>query len=205
MIKKEIVIVLSLILTISFIAGCTTTNPTNYPPPDTSHSNNKPHGGGSNNNHHSNQNNEPEPPEQENETAINTVSISSQTKNVSLHQIFTIDISCEPIEPIKSWEITLSFDPHFLEATEIMQGGFFDGFDTFPSPNPIIDNVNGSITRFYSLIIGQGNTSNAGILSTIRFMANRQGTTNLNITMIGLTNETMYLPVKTVNGTINIY
>lgn len=135
----------------------------------------------------------------------NTVRISPNETTIGIYQTFTITILCEPIQMIKAWEITISYDPLYLQAAEVVQGNIFNGYETYSSPNIIIDNENGTITRLYSLTLGEGNmVINNGSLASIQFIGMATGNTTIDITMIGLTNSTMYVPVQSFNGNVTI-
>lgn len=184
------------------------------PSQSNSHPANNGGGGGGGGHGHSptNDDNETEDP-QNNETGeqsgiqtTNFVSVFPERTNTSPGHLFSIAILCEPVEPIKSWELTLDYDPSYLYADSVIQGNIFEGYPVFSSPNILIDNVNGTITRLYSLIIGPGlMTNKTGILCIFEFTSLMMGITYLNIEMIGLTNDTGYLPVETRNGTIDIF
>jgi hypothetical protein len=136
---------------------------------------------------------------------INTVNISPNETTTSIYQPFTVTILCEPIQMIKAWEITISYDPLYLQVADVTQGNIFNGYETFPSPDTVIDNVNGTITRLYSLILGKDSmVMNNGSLASIQFISMAIGKTNIDITMVGLTNSTMYIPVQIFDGTVII-
>jgi len=116
---------------------------------------------------------------------------------------FALNISCFPTEPIKAWELKVSFPPELLQVINISQGDFFDGYQTF-AMNGLIDNVNGTIINAYGLVLGQGNVSEAGHLLTIVFNAIAPGNATVGIYGVGVTNETGYVARELYNGTVHI-
>lgn len=190
---------------IVFFAGCTTQTPPPYNPnysnPNNHHS--SPGGGGGRSEHtnDSEDNSSENPSENSTETMV-----SLQPKNIlsSVGQSFSVTIFCEPARPIKSWELTIAFDPFYLQAIDVAYGTFFEDFMAFPSPNIDIDNIAGRITKLYNLVIGTGNTTAPGTFVIIQFECVCWGHASITINSIGITNETMYIPVLTNNCTINI-
>ncbi len=63
------------------------------------------------------------------ETTIVSINPSSQT--ISSEETFTIDIYCNPGQPIKSFEFKLSFDASLLQINSVTEGDIFAGFTTF--------------------------------------------------------------------------
>lgn len=123
---------------------------------------------------------------------------------VSKSETFTISISCEPVQSMKAFELSLSFDETLLKANSVSEGTIFDGFETFYNSGTI-NNTMGTINNVYSLILGQGNVSESGSLLLISFTAlGVSGTAQITLTDAGLTNETMYLPVSVINGSVQI-
>jgi len=97
----------------------------------------------------------------------------------------------------------LSFDPFILQANSVVEGNFFSGYETFFS-NGIINNVAGTIANVYGLVVGQGNVSEPGMLVSISFSAVSGGTSSIDFTSAGITNETMYLPVNLFGGNVTV-
>jgi len=120
-------------------------------------------------------------------------------------QSFNINISLYPSLPIKSFELKIRFDPKILKANYVIPGDFFDGWETFNSPNfGVINNEKGTIINIYHLILGVGNTTRSGSLVFINFTALSDGTSNIEIYDAGITNETKYLDLKVSNGMVNV-
>ena len=79
---------------------------------------------------------------------------------------FFVNVRCVAEQPIKSFELKLSFDPILLVANNVSEGDIFAGFTTFFNAG-IIDNTAGTIVDVYDLIIGLGNVSISGTFVTI--------------------------------------
>jgi hypothetical protein len=92
------------------------------------------------------------------------VAITPATMTVSAGQPFTLTILCTPGQPIKSYELCVSFDPDLLQATSVSEGTIFTGYTTFFHPG-IINNTAGTIRDVYGLIVGTGNVSDQGSLT----------------------------------------
>lgn len=136
----------------------------------------------------------------------NEIRIEPQHQFIHGGDSFDVAIICNPMEPIKSWEFTISYDPTLIIANSVTEGNFFSGYPTFFSPNVTIDNVNGTITKLYDLIVGQGNVTGPGTLITINFTSIAlSGVSLIQISDAGVTNETEYLNLSTYGGEIQLY
>ena len=62
------------------------------------------------------------------------VYIDPSDQIVSPEENFTVNVSCVPDQPIKSFEFGLSFDSSLLIANSVTEGNIFDGYDTFFAP-----------------------------------------------------------------------
>jgi len=110
----------------------------------------------------------------------------------------SFDVSCEPVESFKSWELDIFFDTDRMNITSIEQGNIFDGFSQFFSDGTI-DNENGIVYDVYNLIVGTGNVTDSGTLITVNYELVPGSTPSEVMFFVGITNETEYLPV-TVNN-----
>ena len=133
-----------------------------------------------------------------------TVSINPSDQTVSLQETFTINIYCEPGQPIKSFEFKLSFDSSLLQVNSVTEGDIFAGYTTFFNPG-IIDNNAGSVINIYGLILESGNISNPGTLVDISITAKSTiGTSTLNLFDVGVTNETEYVSIAVDDGSVTV-
>ena len=133
-------------------------------------------------------------------TTVAGSQIKIETKTVDVKQQFQINVTLQPSEPVKAFEFSIEYDAKMLEINAISFGDFFKGYGSFNSPTMRIEN--GSIKDVYSLILGKGNTTAGGTLLIINATALNKGTTAITLVGMGITNETMYLPLDVVNGEI---
>ena len=108
---------------------------------------------------------------------------------------FTIDITLSPSEPVKAWELKIRYDHSLLELLSIREGNFFQGYETFYINNRSIA---------YDLILGHGNVSTPGIIAKAVFKPLGEGNAFVQVYDVGITNETRYLPLTILNGTVTI-
>lgn len=132
------------------------------------------------------------------------IKVSTSSCSSLINENVTVDIVCHPTTWIKGWEFTIRFNQTLLSATSVTIGGFFDGYQQFPGLG-IIDNANGTITSIYNLIVGKtGNVSTNGTLVYIDFATKAIGEAAVTLYGAGVCNETQYLPLSVVNGSVSI-
>jgi len=131
------------------------------------------------------------------------VGISPVNSTVSPGQTFTVNVSCTPGQPIKSFEFQLSFNASLLQANSVSEGDIFDGYTTFFNDGTI-NNTAGTVTNIYDLIVGAGSVSDAGTLVSVSFtVLSTTGSSPLLLSSVGVTNETGYVPIVVSNGTVS--
>jgi len=131
-----------------------------------------------------------------------SVSPSSQTVNASTR--FSVSLECVPQQPVKAFELKISFNPTLVRADSVAEGDFFTGYTTFFNPGQI-DNTAGRIINIYNLIVGPGNVTSPGGLITINFTAKTySGSSSLSLYDVRLTNETGYLEIQVTSGAVTI-
>ena len=132
------------------------------------------------------------------------VSIDPSSQIVSPEETFTVNVSCVPGQPIKSFEFQLSFNASLLQVNSVTEGDIFDGYDTFFNAG-IINNVTGTVVDIYGLIMGSGNVTGSGTFVTISCTAKDvSGTSTLALSSVGVTNETAYVSITVNNGTVQV-
>jgi hypothetical protein len=137
--------------------------------------------------------------------ANTTVTVQVPTGTFYSGSTFTVPIYCGPGQPIKAFEMKINYNPSVLKVLTVTEGNIFTATNqTFFSPG-IIDNVNGNVKNVYDLIIGTGLTSNPGNMILVTFQAVNYGTTSITLTGVGVANNTQYVPITIVNGTVTIY
>ena len=132
------------------------------------------------------------------------VFVNPSNQIVSLNQNFNISIDCNPQQPIKSFEFKLSFDETLLEANSVSEGNIFSGYSTFFNSG-IINNSAGTIINVYGLILGAGNVTGNGSFVNISFTSKvASGVSSINLYDVGVTNETIYVPINVTNGSVEV-
>jgi len=133
-----------------------------------------------------------------------TVSIDPSSQIVSSGETFTVDVSCVPGQPIKSFEFKLSFNATVLQVNSVTEGDIFDGYDTFFNAGTI-NNTAGTVVDIYGLIMGSGNVTGSGTFVTISCTAKDvSGISTLALSSVGVTNETSYVSITVNNGTVQV-
>jgi len=133
-----------------------------------------------------------------------TVRINPTGQTVSAGESIVVTVDCSPVQPVKAFELKLSFNPSILVATSVSEGSFFDGYNTFFNAG-IIDNVAGTIVNIYDLIIGPGNVTGAGSFVTINFTAkSTSGTSSLTLWEVRVTNEIDYIGITVTSASITV-
>ena len=133
-----------------------------------------------------------------------TVSIDPSSQTVSSGETFSVNVSCVPDQPIKSFEFQLSFNASLIQVDSVTEGDIFDGYDTFFNAGTI-NNTTGTVVDIYGLIMGSGNVTGSGTLVNINCTAKDvSGTSTLALSSVGLTNETSYVSITVNNGTVQV-
>ncbi|MFA5101965.1 MAG: PKD domain-containing protein [Candidatus Thermoplasmatota archaeon] len=138
------------------------------------------------------------------QAADTPVRVAPSSLTVAAGSSFTVTIDCVPQQPVKAFELKLSFDPSLLRANTVTEGSIFEGYNTFFSAGEI-DNTAGEIINVYNLIVGPGNVTDAGSLVSINFTAKTvSGTSPLRLYDVRLTNESDYLDISVASGSVTI-
>ena len=132
------------------------------------------------------------------------VQVSPSNITVSALQTFSLTINCIPSQPIKSFELKISFNPSLLQANSVTEGTIFNGHTTFFNDGTI-DNNAGTIIDIYNLIYGPGNVSNPGTLVTISFTSKSfTGTSTIDLYDVGVTDELGYVSISVSDATVTV-
>lgn len=133
-----------------------------------------------------------------------SVYVSPSNYTVSTSDTFTVDITCNPDQPVKAFEFNLYFNPSLLQANYVIEGDFFSGYSTFFNDGTI-NNPAGQINDVFGLIMGQGNVTDSGSLVSISFSAKQStGTSTLNLNNVGITDEEGYITVNVSDGSVTV-
>lgn len=132
------------------------------------------------------------------------ISLQPSDYSVTPLEEFVIGVYCTPTQNMKSFECSIFFDPLLLSAVTVHEGNIFSDYETFFN-NGTIDNEQGTITLTYGLILGEGTIQESGYLYWVEFKAlDCEGISDICLFNVGITNETTYLPVHVINGSVNI-
>jgi PKD repeat protein len=132
------------------------------------------------------------------------VNVTPASQTVTAGDSFVVTIRCVPQQPVKAFELKVSFNPSLLLITSVSEGDIFEGYTTFFSPG-IIDNTAGTLVNVYNLIVGPGNVTAEGSLVTINFTArSTNGDSPVSLYDVRLTNETGYIPITVSSGSVTI-
>lgn len=132
------------------------------------------------------------------------VQINPTSKTVSAGQSFSLTVMCTPGQPIKSFELKVSFNPTYLQASSVSEGTIFNGYSTFFNDGTI-DNNAGTIVDIYGLILGDGEVTGQGTFVTLSFSAClTSGTSSIGLYDVGVTNESSYVPILITNGSVTL-
>ena len=111
------------------------------------------------------------------------ISISPSSQIVSTDEIFTVNITIDPAEPIVGAQCSILFDPSLLEVIDVEEGDLFDGFTRFFIKGET-DNLNGTVEAVANIILGSGSVSDPGTFAIITFKAkSTAGTSPINFIM----------------------
>jgi hypothetical protein len=135
---------------------------------------------------------------------ITDIMITPSTQTVNYAETFIVSVYCDPAQPIESFEFDLDFDASLIQANIVTQGDIFHGFSTY-SNNGTIDNIGGYIDNVYCLITEDGNVTEPGYLANISFTSlTTSGTSPLLLVDIGITNESAYVEIDIINGSVTV-
>lgn len=133
---------------------------------------------------------------------LTQVAITPETLTVLADNTFNVSIICSPGQPIKSFELRITFNPSLIQANSVSEGDIFEGHSTFFNAGTI-NNTAGTIIDVYNLIIGSENVTAQGSLVTITFTAKAlSGTSAITLSNVGVTNETGYVNLNVTSGNV---
>jgi len=128
--------------------------------------------------------------------------ISPNTQTISPGEIFSFNVTCNSSVPMKSFELKISFNPSIIQINSVSEGTLFAGYNTFFNEGEISNN-NGKILDVFNLILGSGNVSTNGSCITVSGVAGSStGQSSIHLYDVGVTDETGYLQISTIDGSI---
>ena len=105
--------------------------------------------------------------------------------NVTVGNVFTLDIAIFGVSDLFGWQMDLGFGPAGLvSASPATEGSFFGGGTTFGGGT--VDNSVGEITTMFSALSGSTGVSGGGILANISFAALNAGTATFSLSSVQL-------------------
>jgi len=106
------------------------------------------------------------------EPVATTVSVDPASQTVQPGDTFDVDVRVDDVIFMGADQGTLLFDPTAMQVTGVTEGDFLKtAGSTMGAGMEIIDNVNGEVTFFYTLIAQGVGVDGSGILATIHFQA----------------------------------
>ena len=108
------------------------------------------------------------------------VSIDPLTQTAEKGNSFTVDVFVEPGEAIAGVQLGLYFDQTTIQADLVTEGDLFSGSTTLFEPG-IIDNVAGTITGTYGVVIMGSLPTDPGVFCIISFTALDSGISPLDL------------------------
>ena len=105
--------------------------------------------------------------------------------NVTVGNVFTLDIEIFGVLDLFGWQMDLGFSPAGLvNASPATEGGFLGGGTTFGGGT--VDNGAGTITTMFNALSGSTGVSGDGILASISFAALNDGTATFSLSNVEL-------------------
>ena len=127
------------------------------------------------------------------------INVNIPTHNYMVGDTVNATLICTPTTWIKAFEMKVLFSKSKLQCNQVIEGGFFKPKQTFF--NYVINNTNGEIKDVYDLIVGQGNVTSTKPIFYVMFQAKAYGRAYINLSGVGITNETKYLTGLIVSNT----
>ena len=111
--------------------------------------------------------------------------VTPALSNVTVGNVFTLDIRIFDVTDLFGWQMDLGFSPFGLvSASAATEGGFLGGGTTFDGGT--VDNGAGTITTMFNALSGSTGVSGSGILASINFAALNAGTATFSLSNVML-------------------
>ena len=111
--------------------------------------------------------------------------VTPALSNVTVGDVFTLDIQIFGVLDLFGWQMDLGFGPAGLvSASPATEGSFFGGGTTFGGGT--VNNIAGTITTMFSALSGGTGVSVDGILASISFAALNAGTATFSLSNVEL-------------------
>ncbi len=133
-----------------------------------------------------------------------TVSISPASQTVNPSDIFDVDVYCDPGQPIRAYQFSLSFNPSLIQCDSVTEGNIFSGYSSYFG-YVSIDNVAGDVKFVYNAIMGAGNITGSGTFAIISFTAQSgSGTSTLDLHTVKVEDEVGPVPISVNDGSVTV-
>ena len=124
--------------------------------------------------------------------ALPLLSVTPSLSNVTIGDLFSLDIRISGVSDLFGWQMDLGFGPAGLvSASPATEGSFFGGGTTFGGGT--VDNSAGTITTMFSALSGIAGVSGDGILASISFAALNAGTATFSLSNVELVDSNLDL------------
>ena len=111
--------------------------------------------------------------------------VTPALSNVTVGNVFTLDIEIFGVLDLFGWQMDLGFSPAGLvNASPATEGGFLGGGTTFGGGT--VDNGAGTITTMFNALSGIAGVSGDGILASISFAALNAGIATFSLSNVEL-------------------
>jgi PGF-pre-PGF domain-containing protein len=134
------------------------------------------------------------------------VSISPQKQFIEENQSFSVNIYIEPDTPISGAQFDFTFNSTLANVKDVQEKNALSktGATTIFSAGTV-DNLHGTVTGVYSLILGKDMATEPGVLATINLVSTGgSGTCKLQLSDVIVSNSSGYsMPITVVND--NVY
>jgi len=133
-----------------------------------------------------------------------TIFVDPPTSTVAVGKTFVIGIKVSDVSDLYGWEFNLTWNPNLLDALTVTEGNFLkQGGETFF--RPIMNNTAGYILVDCTLLGNVPGVSGSGILATVKFYAENQGESILDLYGTILINSQEQAITHTANdGTVTV-
>ena len=122
--------------------------------------------------------------------AAPVLTVTPSVSNVTVGQVFTLDIRIEGVTDLFGWELDMNWDiAGLLSASPATVGNFMGLGQTFDGGT--VSNVAGSITDLFSAASGATGFDGAGLLAQVSFTALAVGIANVSLLNVTLINSNL--------------
>jgi hypothetical protein len=143
--------------------------------------------------------------------AADVVKVDPASQRVDVADKATVDIAIENVQNLGGFEFELHYDPNIVQIADkndVTVGAFVTSTGRTPIPlGTIIDNINGILSYGFATLGTDPGPDGSGVLANIIFTPQSEGTTDIDITSVTVTDvDANTIPIADVmNGEIIIF